>query len=161
MSFVGTRPEVVKYVKKYKPEYFATLLLPAGITSEASIKYKDEAELLDAAEDVDEVYITKVLPEKMKYNLSKWTSLENASSNAFYYKYIVKFIQAYEEGTLETSSKVQTDLNDLLVDLRNSSEGMLKITIPFEWFSDYGLGLRRLISNSELSQMDRMNAIKT
>lgn len=60
MSFVGTRPEVVKYVKKYKPEYFATLLLPAGITSEASIKYKDEAELLDAAEDVDEVYITKV-----------------------------------------------------------------------------------------------------
>ena len=67
MSFVGTRPEVVKYVKKYKPEYFATLLLPAGITSEASIKYKDEAELLDAAEDVDEVYITKVLPEKMKY----------------------------------------------------------------------------------------------
>ena len=69
-SFVGTRPEVVKYVKKYKPEYFATLLLPAGITSEASIKYKDEAELLDAAEDVDEVYITKVLPEKMKYNLS-------------------------------------------------------------------------------------------
>ena len=93
--------------------------------------------------------------------LDKWTSLENASSNAFYYKYIVKFIQAYEEGTLETSSKVQTDLNDLLVDLRNSSEGMLKITIPFEWFSDYGLGLRRLISNSELSQMDRMNAIKT
>lgn len=69
MSFVGTRPEVVKYVKKYKPEYFATLLLPAGITSEASIKYKDEAELLDAAEDVDEVYITKVLPEKMKYGM--------------------------------------------------------------------------------------------
>lgn len=46
MSFVGTRPEVVKYVKKYKPEYLATLLLPAGITSEASIRYKDEAELL-------------------------------------------------------------------------------------------------------------------
>lgn len=45
MSFVGTRPEVVKYVKKYKPEYLATLLLPAGITSEASIRYKDEAEL--------------------------------------------------------------------------------------------------------------------
>lgn len=46
MSFVGTRPEAVKYVEKYKPEYFATLLLPAGITSEASIRYKDEAELL-------------------------------------------------------------------------------------------------------------------
>ena len=69
MSFVGTRPEAVKYVEKYKPEYFATLLLPAGITSEASIRYKDEAELLDKAEDVDKAYVEKVLPEKMKYNL--------------------------------------------------------------------------------------------
>ena len=93
--------------------------------------------------------------------LDKWTSLENTSSDAFYYKYIVKFIQSYEEGVLETSSKVQSDLNDLLVDLRNSSEDMLKTTIPFEWFADYGSGLRRLISNSELNQMDRTNAIKT
>lgn len=69
MSFVGTRPEVVKYVKKYKPEYLATLLLPAGITSEASIRYKDEAELLNAATDVDKVYVNDVLPGKMKYNL--------------------------------------------------------------------------------------------
>ena len=69
MSFVGTRPEVPKYVKKYTREMRATLLLPAGITSEASIRYKDEAELLDAAEDVDQVYVKKVLPGKMKYNL--------------------------------------------------------------------------------------------
>lgn len=69
MSFVGTRPEVTKYVKKYTKEMRATLLLPAGITSEASIKYKDEAELLDDAEDVDKVYVEQVLPEKMKYNL--------------------------------------------------------------------------------------------
>lgn len=69
MSFVGTRPEVAKYVKKYTKEMRATLLLPAGITSEASIEYKDEAELLDVAEDVDEVYVKEVLPEKMKYNL--------------------------------------------------------------------------------------------
>ena len=55
MSFVGTRPEAVKYVEQYQPEYYATLLLPAGITSEASIRYKDEADLLDAAEDVDKV----------------------------------------------------------------------------------------------------------
>lgn len=57
MSFVGTRPEAVKYVEKYKPEYLATLLLPAGITSEASIRYKDEAQLLDVADDVDRVYM--------------------------------------------------------------------------------------------------------
>ena len=69
MSFVGTRPEVTKYVKKYTKEMRATLLLPAGITSEASIQYKDEAELLDEADDVDKVYVEKVLPEKMKYNL--------------------------------------------------------------------------------------------
>ena len=69
MSFVGTRPEAVKYVEKYKPEYYATLLLPAGITSEASIRYKDEAELLEAADDVDRVYVEEVLPGKMKYNL--------------------------------------------------------------------------------------------
>lgn len=69
MSFVGTRPEVTKYVKKYTKEMRATLLLPAGITSEASIRYKDEAELLDAAEDVDRVYVEEVLPGKMKYNL--------------------------------------------------------------------------------------------
>ena len=69
MTFVGTRPEVPKYVAAYTPEMMATLLLPAGVTSEASILYKDEAELLDAADDVDAVYIRDVLPGKMKYNL--------------------------------------------------------------------------------------------
>lgn len=69
MTFVGTRPEVAKYVEKYTPEMMATLLLPAGVTSLASIKYKDEAELLSEADDVDRIYIEKILPEKMKYNL--------------------------------------------------------------------------------------------
>lgn len=69
MSFVGTRPEVERYVDRYTPEMYATLLMPAGITSLASIKYKDEEKLLDAANDPDEVYVHDVLPEKMKYNL--------------------------------------------------------------------------------------------
>lgn len=69
MSFVGTRPEAVKYVDKYTPEMMATLLLPAGITSEASIYYKNESELLDGVEDVDKVYVENVLPDKMYYNL--------------------------------------------------------------------------------------------
>lgn len=69
MSFVGTRPEVPMYVEQYTKEMMATLLLPAGITSEASIRYKDEAELLEGAQDVNAVYINRVLPEKMKYNL--------------------------------------------------------------------------------------------
>lgn len=69
MSFVGTRPEATKYVERYTDEMNATLLLPAGITSEASIRYKDEATLLDAANDVDRVYVEEILPVKMKYNL--------------------------------------------------------------------------------------------
>ena len=76
MSFVGTRPEVPKYVKEYTNEMKATLLLPAGITSEASIRYKDEDTLLNAADDVDKIYIEKVLPGKMKYNLC---AIENFS----------------------------------------------------------------------------------
>lgn len=69
MSFVGTRPEVPKYVEQYSPKMTATLLLPAGVTSLASIYYKDEAELLSGAEDTDKVYIEKILPAKMYYNL--------------------------------------------------------------------------------------------
>lgn len=69
MTFVGTRPEVPKYVERYTPEMKATLLLPAGVTSLASIYYKDEAELLDGAEDTDKVYVDKILPAKMYYNL--------------------------------------------------------------------------------------------
>ena len=69
MSFVGTRPEVTKYVERYTDEMLATLLLPAGVTSEASIKFKNEDELLNGAENVDEVYVSAVLPQKMEYNL--------------------------------------------------------------------------------------------
>ena len=76
MSFVGTRPEVEKYVKHYTDEMKATLLMPAGLTSRASIAYKDEARLLDGATDPDAVYINRVLPEKMKYNLE---GIEKAS----------------------------------------------------------------------------------
>lgn len=69
MTFVGTRPEVPKYVSAYTSEMLATLLLPAGITSEASIYFKDEAEILNSAEDSDKIYIEEILPQKMKYNL--------------------------------------------------------------------------------------------
>lgn len=73
MSFVGVRPEVQKYVQCYTDEMLATLLLPAGITSPASIKYKDENSILEqycsAGMTPDEAYIQKVLPDKMKYNL--------------------------------------------------------------------------------------------
>lgn len=69
MSFVGTRPESRYYVKHYTNEMYATLLLKAGVTSETSIEYKDEANLLRDETDTDKIYIEKILPEKMKYNL--------------------------------------------------------------------------------------------
>lgn len=69
MTFVGTRPEVPKYVEQYSEEMKATLLLPAGITSEASIRFKNEAEWINVSDDIDRVYIEKILPIKMKYNL--------------------------------------------------------------------------------------------
>ena len=69
MTFVGARPEVPKYVEKYTEEMRATLLLPAGVTSRASIYYKDEADLLEECEDPERVYVERILPGKMKYNL--------------------------------------------------------------------------------------------
>lgn len=69
MTFVGTRPEVPKYVDQYTPEMMATLLLPAGVTSLASISFKDEEKLLTDVDNVDEVYMNEVLPQKMKFNL--------------------------------------------------------------------------------------------
>ncbi|MDE7083199.1 MAG: sugar transferase [Clostridia bacterium] len=69
MTFVGTRPEVPKYVERYSEEMLATLLLPAGVTSEASIQFRNEDELLKDAESVDDVYVNTVLPQKMAYNL--------------------------------------------------------------------------------------------
>lgn len=69
LSFVGTRPEIPKYVNFYTPEMYATLLLPAGVTSNTSILYKNESELLKKSDNIDKIYINKILPEKMEYNL--------------------------------------------------------------------------------------------
>ncbi len=76
MSFVGTRPEVEKYVRHYTPEMYATLLLPAGVTSQASIRFKDEDKYFQEGGDVDQIYVKRVLPMKMAWNLK---SLRNFS----------------------------------------------------------------------------------
>lgn len=74
MTFVGTRPEVKRYVMRYTPEMLATLLLPAGLTSRTSIAYRDEDKLLKDAINADETYVNEILPVKMQYNLE---SLKN------------------------------------------------------------------------------------
>ena len=73
MCFVGVRPEVAKYVDRYTDEMNATLLLPAGITSPASIEYKDEDEVIEkfkgSGRSIDDIYVEEILPDKMKYNI--------------------------------------------------------------------------------------------
>ena len=93
MSFVGTRPEVKKYVDAYTDEMYATLLLPAGITSEASIHYKDEDELLADADDVDKVYIEQVLPGKMKFNLEAVQKFNFAGEIATMFRTVVAVVR--------------------------------------------------------------------
>ncbi len=69
MSIVGTRPEVPKYVNAYTQAMYATLLMPAGITSLASIKFKNEDRMLEQSTNIDDDYVSIILPKKMHYNL--------------------------------------------------------------------------------------------
>lgn len=97
MSFVGTRPEVKKYVERYTEEMWATLLLPAGVTSLASIEYKDEDEIISThtalGESADEAYVSHVLPEKMKYNLEYLKSFSFWGDIALMFKTVVSVIK--------------------------------------------------------------------
>lgn len=94
MSFVGTRPEVKKYVNQYTDEMYATLLLPAGVTSLASIEFKNEDEIIskygNEYRSVDEVYVQEVLPLKMKYNLEALTSFYFINEIAVMFNTILK-----------------------------------------------------------------------
>ena len=82
MTFVGTRPEVQKYVDAYSDEMMVTLLLPAGITSKSSIEFRNEADKIskwmEQGLTADEAYIQKILPEKMKYNIDYISELSIA-----------------------------------------------------------------------------------
>ena len=99
MSFVGPRPEVKKYVDAYTDEMYATLLLPAGVTSLASINYKDEEKLLSGAEDTDGTYINNILPDKMKYNL------EYIEKFGFFYDIKLMFMTVFAVLKKDSSEK--------------------------------------------------------
>ncbi len=93
LSFVGTRPEVQRYVDAYTNEMYATLLLPAGVTSLASIEFKDEDALLADSSDVDKTYIEEVLPLKMKINLEYLTNFNIFSDIKIIFKTLLIFIR--------------------------------------------------------------------
>ena len=107
MSFVGTRPEVPKYVSEYTPEMMATLLLPAGITSEASVRYKDEDRLLSDSKNVDETYVKEVLPGKMYYNLR---AIKNFS---FFGDIKIMFMTVFAVLGKDYSDKANTDSKEV------------------------------------------------
>lgn len=93
MSFVGTRPESVKYVDRYTDKMYATFLLPAGVTSSASIEYKDEETLLENADNVDEVYINEILPAKMEYNYDDIENLSFAREMKILFKTLIAVLR--------------------------------------------------------------------
>ena len=93
MSFVGTRPEVERYVEKYTPEMYATLLMPAGITSMTSIQFRNEEEILENADDVEKAYIEDILPQKMKFNLDYIEKFN------FFYDFYVMILTVVKVGT--------------------------------------------------------------
>jgi lipopolysaccharide/colanic/teichoic acid biosynthesis glycosyltransferase len=69
MSFVGPRPELPKFVEYYSDIYKEILKIKPGITDLASIKFRDESSFLDCeAVDVEKVYLTKILPQKLEYS---------------------------------------------------------------------------------------------
>lgn len=92
MSFVGTRPEALRYVRAYTDEMKATLLLPAGVTSEASIEFKDEAELLEGAADIEKKYVEEVLPRKMAYNLRYLERMSFFGDMALMFRTVVRVL---------------------------------------------------------------------
>ena len=110
MTFVGTRPEVLKYVEKYSEEMMATFLLPAGVTSEASIQYKDEELLLANADNADETYVKKVLPEKMRYNLRSIESFSFFSDIKTMFRTVLAVAQK-NKITEKVSDVVASDKN--------------------------------------------------
>jgi len=69
MSLVGPRPEVKKYVDLYTPEQRIVLSVKPGITDYASIKFRNENELLEGQPDPEKFYIEKIMPEKIELNL--------------------------------------------------------------------------------------------
>lgn len=120
MSFVGTRPEVPKYTEQYTPEMMATLLLPAGITSMASILYKDEDKLLDGAEDTDRVYVETVLPAKMRYNLHEIENFGFWRDIGTMFKTVFAMLgKEYPDALAEEDRKTKTNSDNQEVDVND------------------------------------------
>jgi len=81
MSLVGPRPEVRKYVDLYTDEQKKVLSIRPGITDYASIEYVDENEILGKSDNPDEVYVSQIMPDKIKLNMKY---IENKSVKEYF-----------------------------------------------------------------------------
>lgn len=79
MSLVGPRPEVRKYVDLYTPEQLHVLAVRPGITDLASIRYRNENEILETVENPEQYYIDVIMPDKLRINL------EYVANHSFFY----------------------------------------------------------------------------
>lgn len=117
LTLVGVRPESPRFVAEYTDEMKATLLLPAGVTSLASIYYKDEAKLLDGVEDTDKVYIEKILPGKMYYNLKSIEQFSLLRDIGTMFKTVFavmgKAYEADKTGEAEFASSIREQSNEV------------------------------------------------
>lgn len=118
MSFVGTRPEVRNYVNQYTDEMKATLLMPAGVTSEASIKYKNEDSVVSTyiskGENLEEIYVKRVLPQKMKYNLDYINNFSFAEDIKIIVKTVLAVlnIKGEEKATVEQVTQTKESFEE-------------------------------------------------
>lgn len=69
MSFVGPRPEVPQYVELYTPEQRRVLSIKPGVTDLASIRFRNESELLGQSADPEKTYTEEIMPQKLAINL--------------------------------------------------------------------------------------------
>ncbi|MBQ3186862.1 MAG: sugar transferase [Alistipes sp.] len=90
MSLVGPRPEVRKYVEMYTPAQMHVLDVRPGITDLASIRYRNENELLEQADDPDRYYVEVIMQDKLKINL------EYVAKHSFWYDIKLIFMTFWE-----------------------------------------------------------------
>ncbi|HIS95104.1 MAG TPA: sugar transferase [Candidatus Ventricola gallistercoris] len=94
MSFVGPRPEVPRYVELYTPYQRQVLLVRPGITDYASIAYRNENDLLDAAQDPERMYIEQIMPAKIELNMKYLREISPAAD----IRLILKTVEAVVRG---------------------------------------------------------------
>jgi lipopolysaccharide/colanic/teichoic acid biosynthesis glycosyltransferase len=90
MSLVGPRPEVPRYVRMYSRKQMRVLSVKPGLTDPATIAYRDEESILSGYDDPEKAYIERIMPEKLKLNLSYMESASFSGDLALLFRTLAK-----------------------------------------------------------------------